>query len=111
MIIKIVLIGASLTFGVFLLRERSPGQHLAIRRLLGCAIVMTGVLAVLFPNATNKIAHFVGVTRGADLLLYVLVMVFLFTTAAIYQRMHALETQITTLTRELALRDQEVSSG
>lgn len=105
MIIKVVLIGASLAFGAFLLRDRTPGQHLAIRRIFGAAVVLAGVLAVLFPNATNWAAHLVGVTRGADLLLYAFVMIFLFTTAALYQRMHQLETQITELTREIALRD------
>lgn len=103
MIIKILLIAASLAFGAFLLRDRTPGQHLALRRLFGAVVVVTGVAAVLFPNATNSVAHLVGVTRGADLLLYLFVMVFLFTTAALYQRIHQLETQITQLAREIAL--------
>jgi hypothetical protein len=103
MMIKIILIGASLTFGAFLLRDRAPGQRLALRRLFGAVIVLTGVAAVLFPDATNWAARLVGVTRGADLLLYLFVMVFLFTTASLYQRIHQLETQITELTREIAL--------
>lgn len=105
MIIKIILITASLAFGAFLLRDRTPGQHLALRRIFGAFIVVTGVAAVLFPDATNWVARLVGVERGADLLLYVFVMVFLFTTTALYQRIHQLETQITELTREVALRE------
>lgn len=35
------------------------------------------IIAVLFPDSTNKIANFVGVGRGADLLLYVLTVAFI----------------------------------
>jgi len=103
MIIKVLLVAASIAFGAFLLRDRTPGQRLALRRIFGAVIAITGVAAVLFPGATNDVAHLVGVTRGADLLLYVFVMIFLFTTAALYQRIHHLETRITHLTREIAL--------
>lgn len=105
MIIKILLIGGALLFGVLVLRERFPGQHQAVRRLLGIAVVAVGVLAIAWPNSTTLVANAVGVGRGTDLVLYILVMVFLFNTAATYQRMHHLETRITDLTRALTLRD------
>ncbi|MEP6817347.1 MAG: DUF2304 domain-containing protein [Marmoricola sp.] len=105
MIIKIVLIAGAVTFGAVVLRERFPGQHQAVRRLFGIGIALVGVLAVAWPNSTTVVANAVGVTRGTDLVLYILVMVFLFNTVATYQRMHHLETRITDLTRALTLRD------
>ena len=48
--------------------------------------------------------------RGTDLVLYIFVMTFLFTTLAAFQRMHRLESQLTELAREVALRDQHEQS-
>lgn len=105
MIIKLLLISGALAFGALVLRERFYGQHQALRRLLGIGVVAVGVGAVIWPTSTTIVANAVGVGRGTDLVLYVLVMVFLFTTVAIYQRMHHLETRLTELTRALTLRD------
>lgn len=104
MIIKILLISGTLAFGLLLLRQRATGTNLAVRRLVGVAVVVLGVIAIAFPTTTVWAAHLVGVGRGTDLLLYVFVMVFLFTTVACYQRIYGLERRITDLTRELALR-------
>jgi hypothetical protein len=65
---------------------------------------MLGVVAVAFPDTTVWAAHLVGVKRGTDLVLYLFVMMFLFTTLATYQRLHQLEKQNIELTRELALQ-------
>ncbi len=103
MIIKILLIAAALGVGVLLLRERAPGRHLLLRRLVGLAVVALGIVAVLWPMITTEVANAVGVGRGTDLVLYVLVMVFVFTAIGTSQRIHHLERQITLLVRELAI--------
>jgi hypothetical protein len=105
MIIKLLLISGALVFGVLVLRERVYGQHQALRRLLGIGVVGVGVCAVIWPNLTTIVANAVGIGRGTDLVLYILVMVFLFTTVAMYQRMHHLETRLIELTRATTLRD------
>jgi len=101
--IKVILIAATIAFAAYMLRDRS-GRLLAFRRLVGLGFVVAAVAAVLFPDALTWVANLVGVHRGTDLLLYGAIVVFLFTTAAAYQRIHHLEEQITKLTRELALR-------
>lgn len=111
MTIKILLIGGALVFGGLLLREQVPGQKQALRRLLGSVVVVAGVFAVIWPNAVTWVANRVGVGRGTDLVLYVLVMVFLFTTIALYQRLHQLESRLTKLTQALALQDFERPDG
>ena len=102
MTIKVLLVLATLALGVVVLRG-SSGRGLALRRLLGCAVVAGGVVAIIWPDAVTWAANLVGVGRGTDLVLYVMVMFFLFTTASLYQRVKGLETQITVLVRELAL--------
>ncbi len=103
MIIKILLIAGTVGLGM-LLRQRATGTNLALRRLVGAAVVVLGVVAVAFPGTTVWAAHLVGVGRGTDLLLYVFVMTVLFTTVASYQRIHGLERRITELTPQPPLR-------
>ena len=103
MIIKILLIAGALGFGVLVMRDSVPGHNL-LRRLGGLVVVALGIVAVLWPILTTKVANAVGVGRGTDLVLYVFVMVFVYNAVATAQRLHRLEHQITALTRELALR-------
>lgn len=105
MIIKVLLISATLLFGLMTLREQRPATHQAIRRIALLVLVPVGVVAVAFPSTTVWAAHLVGVGRGTDLLLYGLAMTFLFTTLATYQRLHMVERQLVQLTRELALQE------
>lgn len=102
MIIKILLIAGALGFGILILRDTVPGHNL-VRRIGGLVVVVLGIIAVLWPTLTVYAANAVGVRRGTDLVLYVFVMVFLYSTAATAQRIHRLEHQVTQLTRELAI--------
>ncbi|MBO9520724.1 MAG: DUF2304 domain-containing protein [Nocardioidaceae bacterium] len=105
MIIKILLITGALGFGVLVLRDRGAGHHLLLRRLAGLTVVVLGIIAVLWPLLTTRVANAIGVGRGTDLVLYVLVMVFIYSAVATSQRIHRLERTVTMLVRELALRD------
>lgn len=111
MIIKILLISATLVFGLLTLRGGRPATSQALRRIALLALVPLGVVAVAFPDTTVWAAHLVGVQRGTDLVLYAFVMMFLFTTLANYQRLHQLETQLVQLTRELALQESSHQAG
>lgn len=104
MIIKVLLIGAALGFGILILRERVPGQHQLLRRIAGLVVVVAGIVAVLWPMVTTYIANAIGVGRGTDLLLYVLVVVFVYNVVATTQRIHQLESKVIVLTRELAIQ-------
>jgi hypothetical protein len=107
MIIKILLIGGALGFGMLILREHLPSHHQLLRRVAGLVVMVAGILAVLFPESTTYVANAIGVGRGADLVLYMLVMVFLYNAVAVSQRIHQLEHKITVLTRELAISRAE----
>ena len=103
MIIKILLIAGAIAVGLLFFRRPGAGSHLAVRRVLAMLVVIGGSFAVLFPDAVTAVANAVGVGRGTDLVLYVLVMVFLFTSVSLYQRVTTLDEQITELTRHVAL--------
>ncbi|GAB1445679.1 hypothetical protein MASR2M41_13940 [Flammeovirgaceae bacterium] len=59
---------------------------------------------VLLPNLTNRIAHFIGVGRGADLLLYAMVILFYATFIYLYARLRKIEITQTEIIRALAIR-------
>ncbi|KQT94420.1 hypothetical protein ASG49_05950 [Marmoricola sp. Leaf446] len=103
MIVQVLLVAATLALAGLVLRGGAGHRQLAVRRLLGASLALGGVVAVLWPSAVTWVAHLVGVGRGTDLVLYVMVMFFLFTTASLYQRVQSLQSQLTVVVRELAL--------
>lgn len=103
MIIKVLLIAAAIGFGVLVLRERVSGHHVLLRRVIGLLVVALAIIAVLWPMLTTYVANAIGVGRGTDLVLYVLVVVFVFNAVAMTQRIHGLEQTVAVLVRELAI--------
>jgi hypothetical protein len=81
-------------------------------RLLGVIFFVTASGFVLFPNNTTKIAHALGVGRGADLLLYVALFAGIHAFLLLYLKIRRLEHKITELIRAMAIRDaQDLESG
>lgn len=71
---------------------------------IGLTLLAMGmVIAVIFPESTNTIAHILGVGRGADLLLYVLSLVFISTTLNNYLHQQDERDSLYRLARKLAL--------
>ncbi len=60
------------------------------------------VFFILFPEYTNSIAHYLGVGRGADLLFYTCILLFLFIILKLFGRIRRLEQTLTELVRKLA---------
>lgn len=97
LLIGIVVVAAALT------RATADARHQAVRRLLLAGFIVAAALSVLFPALLTRTANLLGVGRGADLLLYALVIAFLSYISTSYRRMNRLSRNITTLTRELTL--------
>jgi hypothetical protein len=104
-LIKVILLVGVVAVTIMLTRSTTGARHQAIRRLLLIGFVLLAAMAILFPAMLTRVAQFVGVGRGADLLLYGLTITFLGFVAASYRRMRVLEQRVTTLARELALRE------
>lgn len=68
------------------------------------ALSGAGIFFILFPDYTNVIAHRMGVGRGADLLFYCCILLFLFIIIKLFARIRKLEQQLTDLVRSNALR-------
>lgn len=103
MIIKILLILGIASAALFALRGTNSSTHLAVRRLFGAGFVVVAGASVVFPDLVTWLANRVGVATGTNLVLYALVVVFLFTTIGLHQRIHLLERRLTQISREFTL--------
>jgi hypothetical protein len=101
--IQILLIASIVALLVYLLRSRRSAQSRAWVKVGYLAFVLAGVYAVLRPNDTTVVAHWVGVDRGTDLMLYALIIAFVFTTLSAYMRFKDLELRYARLARAIAL--------
>jgi hypothetical protein len=87
---------------IFLFRGRGA-RHQALRRILLLAFIAAAASSVFFPQIWTWLAHFFGVGRGTDLLLYFLVLIFIGSLANTYRRFRQIERELTALARQLAL--------
>ncbi len=78
---------------------------LRMDRLIRCAVWAAAFVAVADPNLTVRVANFVGINRGTDLVLYAFVLAFLGTSFYFYSRTLRLERQVTDLVRHLAIAE------
>jgi small membrane protein len=74
-------------------------------RVLRCAAWVGAAVAITIPNIVQKVAEALGIGRGADVVLYLFVLAFLWSSFFFYSRCLRLEREITELTRHIAIRD------
>ena len=98
-----LLITSIIALLVYLLRSRRSAQSKAWVKVGYLVFVLAGVYAVLRPNDTTVVAHWLGVDRGTDLMLYALIIAFSFTTLSTYMRFKDLELRYARLARAIAL--------
>ena len=99
--IQVLLIGGVVAiFLYYMLKVRS-----ALLDLLAiAAFALAAIYFILVPDAATRIAHRLGVGRGADLLFYCCILFFLFIVLKLFARIRRLEQTITDLVREEAKR-------
>lgn len=79
----------------------------SLRRLSGlvwAAVWMGGTLLVVRPGISTEISSFFGIGRGADFVFYLALVSGIYGLLALYGRMRRLETALTELAREQAIR-------
>jgi len=105
MIIQVLLLLGLTIVAVITARSRSTALNLVLRRTVTVIAMLLGIAAVMLPNAVTKLANLVGVGRGADLVLYLLVLAFLFVSVGMYRRFRELEDNYVALARRIAIDD------
>jgi hypothetical protein len=103
MLIQIILIVGTSGVLLLLLHRRAAARTRAWKRLILLALVAVAIVSILRPELTTRVANFLGVGRGTDLLLYVLTAVFLYVVVGFYLKFKDVERQVTVLARRHAL--------
>ncbi|MGE0551296.1 MAG: DUF2304 domain-containing protein [Kofleriaceae bacterium] len=99
-IIQIVLLAGIAGIAILTVAKR---KNLPVHFAVVLAVLGVGALAVVFPDITTALAHVVGVERGADLMLYVVMLGVMFALVHSYTRHAELQRQLDRAIREVAL--------
>ena len=87
----------------FLVRSTGNTKNVALRRLLLLIFVLLAIFSILFPRITTLVANAIGIGRGTDLLLYLLIIAFLSYSVVMFRRLNILENRIVELSRRLTI--------
>lgn len=69
------------------------------------------IFFILFPDYTNVLAHNLGVGRGADLLFYLCILLFLFIVLKLFARLRRIEKKLTEIVRKEAQSEGKFLGG
>lgn len=103
--IKILASFGLLVIIVTAFRYRNTARNRAWKKIAAFLFIVAALLSIFFPAASDRIAHSVGVGRGADLVLYMLLLAFMFVSVNTYLKFRDYDNKITSLARALALEE------
>lgn len=105
LVIQIILV-PFLVFAItrVILRFRE-GQLSIIEFLFWTFLFVAATVGIIFPDSTTKIAKLVGIGRGADLVVYASIVALFYLVFRIYIAIENVRSEITELTRGLALEN------
>ena len=85
----------------------------ALDKVLVVGVGLAGMVFVIFPDSTTRIAGWLGVGRGADLLFYIAIVALTYLVLLLYSKIKKLESRVTELVRRQALLEagRENTSG
>ena len=107
-LIKLLLLAAIVVVGLLAFRGSRKALHKVLWRAYVVLVVVAAGLSVMFPDLLTSLAQLVGVGRGADLLLYVLVVTFMLVSVVLFRRLNELERRYTQLARQMAISRVEI---
>ncbi|XPP27430.1 MAG: DUF2304 domain-containing protein [Leucobacter sp.] len=106
---QLLLIAIIAVAAIVALRALSGDRSLAIKRILAILLAVAAVLAIVFPQALTWVANLVGIGRGADLLLYLFILVsIVFALGAVRIRARQ-DARVTELARAVALMEARLN--
>lgn len=103
------LIQVVLTAGIIII---AAYMYLRLRNTLFDLILIilflvTGVVFVIFNRITDKMAHFLGISRGADMIFYLGILFLFFLILKLYARLRRVEQNLTELVRKKSIDEIE----
>lgn len=95
----------------FFIVNRGTARASAGVKLLFVAFLVFGIYAMFRQTDVTWVANKLGIQRGLDLVLFLLVIAFAFTTVSTYLRFRDLEVRYSRLARAIALQNAETPPG
>ena len=83
------------------------GAHPRRAILASIVVYLAAGFTIVRPDITMLLAHALGIGRGADLILYIFAIAFIFSMFYVYNQFAEMRAEITALVRQLAIRDAE----
>jgi hypothetical protein len=102
--IQIILISAVVFIAFYMYLRLRSNLLDAILIFLFCGVA---VFFIVFPDMTTRIAQWMGVKRGINLVFYSITVFFFFLILKLYSRMRRLENKFTEMVRENSLKRAE----
>jgi hypothetical protein len=102
-LVQVLMVGCVVVLALLGLRGESSHRVSASKKLAFCLLMVSVVVAVLFPTLVAEAAQVVGVGRGTDLVLYVLAMAFGFYVVSQYLAAQRSRNELHRLARRIAL--------
>jgi small membrane protein len=108
MLIKLLLLAGVFATLVFFVRRQHSVRVQANKRIAFFAFILLNAYAIVRPDDLTWLANRLGVGRGADLVLYMLVVAFVFLAINVYLKIRQTERRLTDLARALSIREAEL---
>lgn len=105
MVIQYLLLAAFAAAIVLTWRRQRQGALPVASALLWSALWIAAGVIVARPETASALARFLGVGRGADVIVYLALVAAFYLVFRLFVRMESLERQLTKLVREIALKD------
>lgn len=103
--IQILLLLAALALAFYFFTNRRKANAKAWVKVGFVGLMLAAVWAILRPDDITVLANWLGVDRGTDLMLYVLIVAFFFTTISTWTRFREQELRYARLARAVALQN------
>ena len=110
-LIKVILVVAVIGCVLVAFRNRNRVGMRAGARIGGLLLAAFAVASIIDTDIPQSVADQVGVTRGTDLILYALTIVFVLTSTGLYLRSRNLEQKLALIVRISAIRDSVLAGG
>lgn len=107
---QIVLVVAVVMMAAYLLRNRRDSRAKAYKKLALITFLIISIVTILFPGLLTGLANFMGIGRGADLLVYVVAIAVLFQMINNYIKDKEDKSTLNQLARKVAILEANISN-
>lgn len=111
LLFQILLILVVVLAGILAVRVLPGERSLAVKRIFAILLMIAAVASIMFPSLLTTVAHFFGIGRGTDLLLYLAIVGMIVFAVAVVRAKARSDARVTSLARSVALMEARLREG